>query len=171
MKKVIVHISISYLLLKPWLKNKQVCIPLEFLPSVLWGGGGGCIHPEWFVHPHGIVGRLTPRRQTDACENITFPQLCLLTVKKLCTPLEICRSTTSSFDARVYLCVVLQPILLCEWWWWITFLSLHVNGVCTCNGHVIRVLCVSSFVFASSGHYNYGCRIIITLGRKVYDPH
>ena len=36
---------------------------------------GGCL-------PHGIVGRQTPCKKTETCENITFPQLCFRAVQE-----------------------------------------------------------------------------------------
>ena len=38
-------------------------------------GQGGGLPSEGGLPAHGIVGRQTPREQTDTCENITFRNL------------------------------------------------------------------------------------------------
>ena len=65
------------------------------------------IHIEWGlltyrpVHlRHGIVGRQTPRKQTDACENITFPKLRLRAVIRtdIQKPRKVCEDDCYYFD-------------------------------------------------------------------------
>ena len=61
-------------------KINQECIPVGCVPSS--GGRGVCLGGVCRGGVFRGVAYLPPYGQTDACENITFPQLLLRTVKK-----------------------------------------------------------------------------------------
>ena len=73
-------------------KNQQTqeCIPVGRVPFVavaVSGWGGGCL-------PRGVYTFPPVDRMTDACENITFPQLLLRTVKVTSSEIRISNLVT-----------------------------------------------------------------------------